>query len=87
MRTSHDRATLHRALRAYVEGHDRGWTVARKREKGAPHRDVTEPAFDDRATRSQARIGVPVPERLDFHRGPDTWRSREPEAPGDSCRA
>lgn len=22
------------------------------------------------------RFGVPVPERLDFHRGPDTWRDR-----------
>lgn len=25
---------------------------------------------------SETRFGVPVPERLDFHRGPDTWRHR-----------
>lgn len=29
-----------------------------------------------KADAGAARYGVPVPERLDFHRGPDTWRDR-----------
>lgn len=40
-----------------------------------------------RARIPSTRFGVPVPERLDFHRGPDTWRDRirrrEDAAPAD----
>lgn len=117
-----DRASLERALWAYILGHDRGWEAERKREqaearlarekKEAP-RGVRErpsagrrepsaaelreppPAEADTGPEDtsaslagamredlpeagirQARFGVPVPERLDFHRGPDTWRDR-----------
>lgn len=78
-----DRSFLRRALRAYVMGHDRGWEAERKLE--AADREV-EPRFADRfreappegasAAAPTTRFGVPVPERLDFHRGPDTWRDR-----------
>ncbi len=85
MTAPRDRATLHRALRAYIAGHDRGWTVGRKRETGGSDREeAASPTFDELAGRSESHIGIPVPERLDFHRGPDTWRSREREAADES---
>lgn len=81
------RATLKRALRSYVAGHDRGWSVDRKRQTGGIHRqDPTAPTFDEPAARSERVVGVPVPERLDFHRGPDTWRSRERGTAGEGGR-
>lgn len=45
---------------------------------GGPTPAGLAPVADDRppAGLGAARFGVPVPERLDFHRGPDTWRER-----------
>ena len=44
-----------------------------ERTPGRPGTAADEAA---RASVRETSYGVPVPERLDFHRGPDTWRDR-----------
>lgn len=47
-------------------------------EGGGPTPSGLAAAAEDRpaAPDPTARFGVPVPDRLDFHRGPDVWRDR-----------
>lgn len=62
------------AIEAYRRGHDRVWENARMRplpEPASPH----EPEWS--APPTPPRYGIPVARVLDFHRGPDTWRSQE----------
>lgn len=67
------RRGLGAALRAYVEGHDRGWDADRKLRASAGA-DPQEPDIAWSAEPESPRFGVGVPDELDFHRGPDTWR-------------
>ena len=76
-----------RAMRAYVGGHDRGWSADRKyREAGESEEEgprVTVRRPDPASPPPEgARFGVGVPEREDFsfHRGASTWRDRLPAA-------
>lgn len=63
------------ALRAYVTGHDRVASTESEVDRGA---DVkSEFAADLEWTNPSdepARYGVGIPDRLEFHRGPATWR-------------
>ena len=92
-----DRLDWRRALRAYVNGHDRGWEADRKyeraagevparREAGAAEAPVEEGGAPEEATARSGegtRYGIAVPDRdaLDFHRGASTWRDRLPRSP------
>lgn len=74
------RGRLAAALRAYVEGHDRGWDADQKR-RAAAAAESPEPEIAWSPEPESPRFGVAVPDELDFHRGPDTWRrSGEVEA-------
>lgn len=78
-----------RAMRAYVTGHDRGWSADRKHLEagragdegpgGGGASDEREPRRDAAAARG-IRFGVEVPNREDFsfHRGASIWRDRLP---------
>ena len=69
------RRGLKAALRAYVAGHDRGWEADRKLEAAEPGGDASEGEIPWSSEPEGPRFGVGVPDELDFHRGPDTWRS------------
>jgi hypothetical protein len=74
---------LNRALRIYVAGRNRAWTADEKREAagGDVRRGpaVTGPTADpDADPDAETRTGVPVPDSLQFHRGPGTWRGEMP---------
>ncbi len=75
-----DRRDLRAALDAYVRGHDRVWEPDRKLPRH-PRPEPELPEFG--SVPARPRYGVAVPARLDFHRGPDTWRTRLPGAEGD----
>lgn len=72
-----------RAMRAYVRGHDRGWSADRKFTEAAegpsgtprPERGEAE-ARAERATRRG--VGIPDRDGLSFHRAASTWRDRLP---------
>ena len=78
------RRTLDAALRAYVEGRDRVWELDRK--LGGPLSDEPDPEIEFGGAPAPPRYGVPVPESLDFRRGPARWRDGDgrPETPGDA---
>lgn len=71
-----------RAMRAYVTGHDRGWSADRKYREAGESEDeqrVAGPLPGREGTPSdRVRFGVGVPDREDFsfHRGASTWRDR-----------
>lgn len=67
------RRGLEAALRAYVEGHDRGWEADRKWQ-AVDGADSPEPEIPWSSEPEGPSYGVGVPDELDFHRGPDTWR-------------
>ncbi|MFQ5689923.1 MAG: hypothetical protein ACE5HQ_06600 [Gemmatimonadota bacterium] len=77
------RPALKKAWHAYVLGHDLGvarevkaaWGESSAAETVAADGAVPAPA--DGAAPAPAPGRVSVPDRLDFHRGPDTWRERE----------
>lgn len=90
-------ADWRRAMRAYVQGHDRGWDADRKYAEAGGEVEATAPSREeepDRApepdvasdeaeeatgeTEEGTVFGVPVPDRLDFHRGASIWRDRLP---------
>ncbi len=78
------RPPLGPAVEAYVAGHDRG--VEPERKLPAPDGDAA-PEFEWGGAPPPPRFGVEVARRLDFHRGPDVWRSRAGRVPGDSTHA
>ena len=83
--TRYDRGWLKRALRAYVSGHDRGLVAARKLGAVEPEgadRAVERVERSDRAA-GPSGLDVPVPDRLDFRRGPGRWRDRLPQDASD----
>jgi hypothetical protein len=66
---------LKKALRIYVAGRNRAWTADEKRQAaGADDRRTDRFAGIAFAEEGESRIGVPVPETLQFHRGPLRWR-------------
>jgi hypothetical protein len=70
------------ALRAYVLGHDAGHDVGTKLRIAERELD-TEGVAGNPGPATAAPVeadgrGVPVPERLDFHRSAGTWRDRVP---------
>lgn len=83
-----------RAMRAYVSGHDRGWSGDRKYREAAEEPGGGEPAGppadapaagEDEAgtagrTGPTVRFGVGIPDRehFSFHRSASTWRDRLP---------
>lgn len=74
-----------RALRAYVDGHDRGWSADRKHREAAEEvSGASEPAREEAPARTGrgTRYGVDVPDResFSFHRSASTWRDRLPAA-------
>lgn len=78
------RIDLEHAFRVYVAGRNRMWTEDQKRsaavaaESGAsgPVEDGPPAALAPSAARPHA--GVPVPERLAYHRSAGTWRNLVP---------
>lgn len=78
-------ADWRRAFDVYVVGRSRALTADEKRgiaRARARHR-ASPP--ERGATRSlEASYGVPIPERLQYHRNASTWRNHlpEPESPG-----
>lgn len=77
------------ALRAYVAGHDRGCDTEHKLADAirvTAEESRPEGGFEDDTEAGEAPEGVleslstprrvPVADRLDFHRGPGTWRRR-----------
>lgn len=76
------RRNLRAALHAYVQGHDR----VRDREGKLGEPDAgSHPPIEFGGAPAPPSFGVPVPERLEFHRGPATWRDRRrpPETSSD----
>ena len=70
---------LNRALRIYVAGRSRAWTADEKREAaGGEVRRGSAGRVPTAGVKAETRIGVPVPESLQFHRGPGTWRGEMP---------
>lgn len=80
---------VRRALRTYVLGRDAGYDPALKeelaesrRERGSPAGSVPastpEPALRAPDSGSRPSFGVPVPERLAFHRSASRWRDLIP---------
>jgi len=65
-----DRRLLQRALSAYVLGKDRG---SEPDQKGLESPGGS-PGSAGGPVQVSPRFGVPIPERLDWHRGPDIWR-------------
>jgi len=85
------------ALRAYVAGHDRGSDLERKlddalrasvRAEGSrPGRGAGAPGAEGAPSMGSEGSGlppldVPVPARLDFHRGAGNWRTHLPGGAG-----
>jgi hypothetical protein len=70
------------ALRAYVVGHDRvATTESEMTHAPGPDSDAPGPDSDvvwdgewTDPSDEPARYGVGIPDRLEFHRGPATWR-------------
>ena len=70
---------LSKALRIYVAGRNRAWTADEKREAaGGGARRGPAGRVPAESVEQETRIGVPVPESLQFHRGPGTWRGAMP---------
>ncbi|MDX1624770.1 MAG: hypothetical protein R3199_12415 [Gemmatimonadota bacterium] len=78
-----------RAMRAYVAGHDRGWSADRKYREAGESEERGERVAEREAEREgegapsdRIRFGVGVPDREDFsfHRGASTWRDRLPRS-------
>lgn len=74
-----------RAMRAYVRGHDRGWSADRKYAEAAEEPSRTpRPERGEEASRAErvTRRGVGIPDRggFSFHRAASTWRDRLPAA-------
>ena len=70
---------LNKALRIYIAGRNRAWTADQKR--GAAGGDVQRGPAGPAPTEvvdGEMRTGVPVPDNLQFHRGPGTWRGEMP---------
>jgi hypothetical protein len=78
------RIDLEHAYRVYVAGRNRMWTEDEKRSAAASgDRRAAEPGgngLEDAPAPAadSLRAGVPVPERLAFHRSAGTWRSAVP---------
>jgi hypothetical protein len=70
---------LKKALRIYVAGRNRAWTVDEKRAAAGTEVLFAAPDADPAGTEDrETQIGVAVPETLQFHRGPGTWRGEIP---------
>jgi hypothetical protein len=70
---------LNKALRIYIAGRNRVWTADEKREAAgseAPRQPTGQESTP--SVEAEVRIGVPVPDSLQFHRGPGTWRGEMP---------
>lgn len=78
-----------RALRTYVQGRDVGYDPALKQElaesrpepgpaAGSGSRSTPAPATPTMDSESRPSFGVPVPERLAFHRSASRWRDLIP---------
>jgi len=70
---------LRRALRIYVAGRTRFWTADEKRSAAGDSATPSEPDGSGTGEAEHgARVGVPVPETLQFHRAAGTWRDGIP---------
>ncbi len=79
---------VRRALRTYVLGRDAGYDPALKEElaesrlergsAGSAPPSTSDPALRAPDSESRASFGVPVPERLAFHRSASRWRDLIP---------
>ncbi len=80
---------VRRALRTYVLGRDAGYDPALKEELAESRRErgsaagsvpasTPEPALRAPDSGSRPSFGVPVPERLTFHRSASRWRDLIP---------
>ncbi len=80
---------VRRALRTYVLGRDAGYDPALKEELAESRRErgsaagsvpvsTPEPALRAPDSGSRPSFGVPVPERLAFHRSASRWRDLIP---------
>jgi hypothetical protein len=80
---------VRRALRTYVQGRDVGYDLARKQElaesspepgpaAGSGSGSTPVPAARTNDSGSRPSFGVPVPERLAFHRSASRWRDLIP---------
>ncbi|MFQ5888428.1 MAG: hypothetical protein ACE5JR_00095 [Gemmatimonadota bacterium] len=80
------RIDLRRAFDIYVRGRSRNTDPEEKARRVSSPVDPPDAgaAALESGVRPPARFGVPIPERLDFHRGAGTWRERL--APGHGER-
>lgn len=72
-----------RAMRAYVRGHDRGWSADRKYSEAAEEPARTsrpEQGEEDSRPERATHRGVAIPDRagFSFHRAASIWRDRLP---------
>jgi hypothetical protein len=85
MRREHRGRGFRDALRAYVLGHDRVVAtesgLTRAAEPESPETDLVWDGEWTHASDPTPRYGVGIPDRLDFHRGPATWREDDVGAP------
>jgi hypothetical protein len=74
-----DQRDLKKALRIYVSGRNRAWTAEEKRSAAGD--DVPPAAVASGSSTTggaEPQVGVPVPDSLQFHRGPIRWRGEIP---------
>jgi hypothetical protein len=70
---------VRRALRIYVAGRSRFWSADEKRAAAGEGPAPSEPDSSEIAdSERDARVRVPVPETLQFHRAAGTWRDGVP---------
>ncbi len=70
---------LKKALRIYVAGRNRAWTADEKRSAAGDDVELAAADTGSAATgAAEPHVGVPVPESLQFHRGPISWRGEIP---------
>ena len=70
---------LKKALRIYVAGRNRAWTADEKRAAaGDAAATLSVESASTAGKETEPQVGVPVPESLQFHRGPIRWRGEIP---------
>lgn len=74
-----EKSNWRRALDVYVAGKSRGLTDGEKRKLAVYRLSGESPPRERGANRpAPTSFGVPVPEKLQFHRGASTWRRHLP---------
>jgi hypothetical protein len=82
------KSDFRQALRIYVAGRNRFWTVDEKRAAaGEPGSSTKVEVGGMTEAEPRAGVAVPVPETLKFHRAAGTWRDEVPGGRGHRARS